>query len=453
MSPLDNFTTPHLQQNTIQSVTELTRSIKLILENGFSFISVCGEISNIRKPYSGHLYFTLKDEFSQLKAVLFKPQQRYLAQELKAGDKIICRGRLSLYEPRGEYQIIVDSVEFSGEGDLQLSYEVLKKKLDAEGLFNTEHKKDIPFFPASIALITSPTGAAVHDFISIAQSRFAAIPIEIYPVRVQGEEAAEEISRAVIEANKRGISDVIVICRGGGSLEDLWPFNNEILARTVFNSGVPVVSAVGHEIDYTILDFVADFRSPTPSAAAECIVPSRKDLKLTISQLKNKTIFFMNQQISEYRKTVKLQKRLLQDPTTILQNIRLRLDQLQNSLIHSLKDVFNLRKQELKENCHRLHEFSPQLDIEDKKIHVSLLKKALTNHFQHTVTLNRSRTDKALSLLSAVNPKAVLQRGYSIVYTDPDNKIVRSSKQVNKGDNLHIVTGSGNFSGTVTNTD
>nr|MBF0221151.1 exodeoxyribonuclease VII large subunit [Desulfobulbaceae bacterium] len=196
--------------NSIQSVTEINRSIKLILENGFSFISVRGEVSNIRKPYSGHLYFTLKDESSQLQAVLFKTQQRYLSKELANGDKIICRGRISVYEPRGEYQITVDSIEFSGEGELQLAFEQLKKKLDAEGLFSSEHKKKIPFLPRAIALITSPTSAAVHDFLKISGSRFASLPIEIYPVRVQGNEAAQEIISAVQQANNRGVADVIV---------------------------------------------------------------------------------------------------------------------------------------------------------------------------------------------------------------------------------------------------
>jgi len=447
-SPLTSF-----QAGSVQSVTEITRSIKLLLENGFSFIAVRGEVSNIRKPYSGHIYFTLKDESSQLKGVFFKTQQRYLAKEFVNGDIIICRGRISLYEPRGEYQIIVDSIDFAGEGDLQLAFERLKEKLDGEGLFSSEHKKSLPFLPRSIALITSPTGAAVHDFLTIAQSRFASIPLEIYPVRVQGEEAAQEITSAVLEANHRKTSDVIVICRGGGSIEDLWPFNNEALARSVYQSALPVVSAIGHEIDFTILDFVADLRAPTPSAAAEMVVPSRNDLKAAIGQMRKKLAEAMNQSIKEHRYTVSLQERLLKDPTALLQNLRLRIDQLQISLVQSLKNLFSQRAQQLKQHTHTLEIHSPQHTITDRKNRLILLRKSIINSFQHTIHLNLAITNNTVSLLSAVNPNSVLQRGYSIVYTEPSRKIVRSSKQISAGDALHIITGSGTFNSQVTETE
>ena len=444
--------TKSFQSSTVQSVTEITRSIKLLLENGFSFISVRGEVSNIRKPYSGHLYFTLKDESSQLKGVLFKPQQRYLAKELTNGDQIICRGRISLYEPRGEYQIIVDSVDFAGEGDLQLAFEQLKAKLDSEGLFNNDHKKNLPFLPRSIALITSPTGAAVSDFLTIAQSRFASIPIEIYPVRVQGEQAAQEITSAVLEANNRCTSDVIVICRGGGSIEDLWPFNDETLARSVYQSDLPVVSAIGHEIDFTILDFVADLRAPTPSAAAETVVPSRNVIKATVEQMKETLAVTMSHRIKNYRQTILLQERLLRDPTALLQNLRLRIDQLQISLIHSSKNLYAQRAQQLKDSVRALKINSPEHAINDKKNRLMLLHKSILNSFQRTTHLKLAKINTAVSLLSAVNPKAVLQRGYSIVYTEPNNHIVRSSKQVTAGDDLSIITGAGTISSKVTKT-
>jgi exodeoxyribonuclease VII large subunit len=441
------------QSGAVQSVTEITHSIKLLLENGFSFIAVRGEVSNIRKPYSGHLYFTLKDESAQLKGVFFKAQQRYLAKEFGNGDKIICRGRISLYEPRGEYQIIVDSVEFAGEGDLQLAFEQLKRKLDGEGLFASEHKKNLPFLPNSIALITSPSGAAIHDFLTIAHSRFPSIPIEIYPVRVQGEEAAPEISSAVFDANKRKTSDVIVICRGGGSIEDLWPFNDERLARSVYQSALPVVSAIGHEIDFTILDFVADLRAPTPSAAAEAVVPSRDDLRASIEQMRQQLVVAMDHYVKEYRYAVSLQERLLKDPTALLQNLRLRIDQLQISLMQFVKDLCTNRSQQLKALVRTLEANSPQYTITGKKNRLILLQKSIINSFQHITHLNLAKTNNAISLLSAVNPKAVLLRGYSIVYTGPGKQIVRSSSQVVPGDSLRIVTGAGTINSQVTETD
>ena len=255
----------------ILTVTELTRSIRGILETEFPFITVSGEISNLRQPYSGHVYLTLKDENSQIKAVLFKLQQKYLRELPADGQKVICRGRISVYEPRGEYQLIIDYLERLGTGELQVAFGMLKQKLADEGLFDPVTKKEIPRFPARIALVTSPEGAALHDFLKVALERYPSQPIEIFPVRVQGKEAATEITNALVQLNQLQRSEVIVLCRGGGSIEDLWPFNEESVARAIYASHIPVVSAVGHEIDYTIADFVADLRAPTPSAAAETI--------------------------------------------------------------------------------------------------------------------------------------------------------------------------------------
>ncbi len=274
------MTTPFASR--IQSVTEITQSIKLLLENGFAFVAVCGEVSNLKQPYSGHLYFTLKDTGAQIKAVLFKTQRRYLAAEMADGVQVICRGRISVYEPRGDYQLVVDSVEFAGAGDRLAAFEQLKEKLNSEGLFAEAHKKKLPLLPQGIALITSPRGAAVHDFLTVAGRRFPSIPIEIHPVAVQGDHAAAEIGAAVKAACHRNRAEVIVICRGGGSAEDLSPFNSEELARTVYQATIPVVSAVGHEVDYTILDFVADHRCPTPTAAAEAVLPDRSRLKALV---------------------------------------------------------------------------------------------------------------------------------------------------------------------------
>ncbi|MBN2106659.1 MAG: exodeoxyribonuclease VII large subunit, partial [Deltaproteobacteria bacterium] len=257
----------------IFTVAELTRHIRDTLESAYPDVWVEGEISNLRIPSSGHCYFTLKDEAAQLRVVMFRMQARLLRFTAEDGLKVICRGRINVYEQRGEYQLVADMLEPRGVGSLQLAFEQLKNRLAGEGLFAEERKKPLPFLPARIAVITSPTGAAVRDIIRIIHRRFPSVAILVVPVRVQGDEAPEEIARAIETVNQRGLGDVIIVGRGGGSLEDLWAFNTETVARAIAASALPVISAVGHETDTTIADFAADLRAPTPSAAAELVVP------------------------------------------------------------------------------------------------------------------------------------------------------------------------------------
>ncbi|MCA1766468.1 MAG: exodeoxyribonuclease VII large subunit, partial [Desulfobulbaceae bacterium] len=303
---------------TIQSVSELTRSIRGLLETQFPFVTVTGEISNLRKPYSGHLYFTLKDQDAQLRAVLFKQQQRYLDIRPENGQQIICRGRVSVYEPRGEYQLLIDSMEAQGEGRLQIAFEQLKIDLERQGLFEQSVKKPLPFLPDKVSLITSPQGAAVHDFLRMAENRYPGLPIEIIPVRVQGEGAGAEISKALYFLNEQQTTDVIVLCRGGGSLEDLWAFNEESLARAIYVSKIPVVSAIGHEIDFTISDFVADYRAATPSAAAEAVIPDKKALQQRIRRAEYNLSSNLTRINDRYRFRVDTRKRMLGDPSLLL---------------------------------------------------------------------------------------------------------------------------------------
>ena len=262
----------------ILTVTELTRQVQDILEATFDQLWVEGEISNLRRPASGHLYFTLKDKDSQIRAVLFRPVARGLKFDLEDGMHIVCRARMNVYRPRGEYQLILDFAEPRGVGALQIAFEQLKAKLQAEGLFEAVHKKPIPYLPSRIGVITSPSGAVIRDILNITKRRFPSVGILIAPVRVQGAEAPAEIVEALHHLNEMPGIDVIIVARGGGSLEDLMAFNSEAVARAIFASRIPVISAVGHEIDFTIADFVADLRAPTPSAAAELVVPMRAEL-------------------------------------------------------------------------------------------------------------------------------------------------------------------------------
>lgn len=273
------------QTPRILTVSELTADIKEVLENVFADVCVVGEISNLRQPASGHIYFSLKDEKSQLRSVLFKGSSFKLKFNLSDGMKITCRGRVGVYDRDGQYQLYVNSIEPQGQGALALAFEQLKERLLKEGLFDASHKKELPFLPAAIGVITSPTGAVIGDILNVLDRRFGSEHVIINPVRVQGEEAARDIVHALREFNQLKNVDVIIIARGGGSLEDLWCFNDEPLARAIFESEIPVISAIGHETDFTIADFVADRRAPTPSAAAEIVMPLRAELDDKIENL------------------------------------------------------------------------------------------------------------------------------------------------------------------------
>jgi len=262
----------------VLSVTELTRSIRFLLEETFTSVYVRAEVSNFVLHSSGHMYFSLKDEASVLQAVLFRNVNKSLPFEMRDGLQVICGGRIGVYEKRGSYQLYVDTVEPAGLGALQLAFEQLKEKLEKEGLFDTARKRPLPYLPRRIGVVTSPTGAAIQDILNVSRRRFPNIEIILNPVKVQGDGAKEEIAEAIRAFNELGDIDVMIVGRGGGSLEDLWAFNEEIVARAIYNSRIPVVSAVGHEIDWTIADFVADVRAPTPSAAAEIAVPRKDDL-------------------------------------------------------------------------------------------------------------------------------------------------------------------------------
>jgi exodeoxyribonuclease VII large subunit len=433
----------------ILTVTELTASIRGILETEFPFVTVTGEISNLRKPYSGHLYFTLKDENSQLKTVLFKMQQKYLRELPLDGQQVICRGRISVYEPRGEYQLIVDYIERMGTGELQVAFENLKLKLDQEGLFDQDHKKQIPRFPSRVALVTSPEGAALYDFLKIALQRFPSQPIEIYPVRVQGKEAAPEICEALATLNLRNRCDVIVLCRGGGSIEDLWSFNEESVARAIYESNVPVVSAIGHEIDFTISDFVADLRSPTPTAAAEAVIPNKLILADHVQRLTLKLANTVHQKIKEERHQVILQQHMLGDPRSLINHFYMYLDNVHSSLVHGYKSFLYNGSMKLESLAGRLHKLSPVQQLAYKQQWNWELTRRLRSMVLQLLKKKRDRLTAATVLLEAMSPLGVLGRGYAVVKSGPQEKppgdLIRSTKQLAIGKNLEVQLQEGKF--------
>ena len=323
----------------IYTVSALTREVRDRLETYFSLVWVSGEISNLRQPLSGHYYFTLKDAGAQLRSVLFKGSHQHLRTKPQEGSQFLCRGRLTVYEPRGEYQLVVDYLEPLGQGALAQAFEVLKTRLNAEGLFAQELKKPLPFLPRKIALVTSPTGAAVRDFLRLLRQRFPNVEVLIYPVRVQGAEAAGEIAAALDDLGAYPGVEVIVLARGGGSLEDLWPFNEEVVARAIHRCPTPVVSAVGHEVDFTIADFVADRRAPTPSAAVELVVPDKAELNRRLARLGATLAGTLARRRDMARQHLYLMARRLPDMRRSLVDLRLKVDDKAEVLVRRVRRV------------------------------------------------------------------------------------------------------------------
>ncbi|MGA2553557.1 MAG: exodeoxyribonuclease VII large subunit [Smithella sp.] len=434
--------------NDILTVSQLNNNIKFLLEERFDFVLVEGEVSNLRRPQSGHIYFTLKDDKSQIKAVFFHKfgtYQRRTDFELEEGLKVLCRARLNVYLPRGEYQLVVESVEPLGVGALQKAFEQLKAKLFAEGLFEERHKKAIPFLPEKIGVVTSPTGAVIRDILNITKRRFPMADILIAPVRVQGNDAAPEIIQALRNLQSYGAVDVIVIARGGGSLEDIAPFNDEALAREIFRSSIPVVSAVGHETDFTICDFVADLRAPTPSAAAELIVPESMELIAKINILKQRMIAgYYRCQKDRRNKIAGLQERL-KNPRRFLINLKINLDDLKERLRSSFyheKQNLNNKLQQLQ--LRLLHQ-NPAGKISERKILLKNIQKDLFNNLSGRLAALKERLRKNSAVLESLNPLGVLQRGYSITRSMESGMIIRQAVDLSIGEDVNIQLARGNF--------
>ncbi len=389
---------------SIYTVSEITSEIKHLVSSQFRDVLVEGEVSNF-KPYpSGHLYFTLKDNASMLKAVFFNYQGRYPDGMIGDGMAVICRGRVDIYERRGEYQLIVSAIEPRGLGILQLKFQMLKEKLLKEGLFDQDKKKSLPVLPRVIGIVTSPVGAAIRDMLKVISEKFENMSVLIYPVRVQGEEAAFEIVEGIEYFNQTRSVDVIIVGRGGGSLEDLSPFNDEMVARAIYASLIPVVSGVGHEIDFTISDFVADVRAPTPTAAADMVVRAKTDFADAIEALKSQLEHSMRTKLERCRLALYQQVMELKEKKELFVSHRMYLDELLNNLTHGFSTYFTARR----------------------------------THFESLV-----------QRLNDLNPEDILKRGYSITLNKKTGEVVISSNQVAQGDELAVRLSQGGLDVTV----
>ena len=417
------------------TVSELNRQVKQLLEASFLQIWVEGELTSFSKPASGHWYFTLKDNKAQIRCAMFKGQNQRLRFTPKEGDKIVVRTKVSLYEGRGDYQLIVESMEPAGAGDLQKAFEQLKAKLAAEGLFDSSIKKALPRQPKSIAVVTSPTGAAIHDILTVLKRRFPEIKVTIYPTAVQGNGAATEIARMIKQANLRSEADVIIVGRGGGSLEDLWAFNEEIVARAIYESELPIVSAVGHEVDFTIADFVSDYRAPTPSAAAEKLSPDQYEWRQNLDHLMERIQHAMRrkltidtQKVDGLRSHIKHPGKTLQDHMTRLNELNTRLNQSQNRHLSNLHQTIHTLQQ-------RLYSQSPADKVTAANNSLNNEFQKLTRSMKHALESKHHQLMRNIQTLEAVSPLATISRGYAIVSSE-QNPVIRSIKDVNQGDQL-----------------
>lgn len=432
-------------QRRIYSVSELTADIKSLLEENFPLIWISGEISNFRVPASGHFYFTLKDENAQISAVMFRQQNRNLKFDPDDGISVTGLGRISVYEPRGSYQIILEYLEPAGVGTIQMAFEKLKARLAEEGLFDDKHKKSLPFLPQKISIITSPTGAVVHDILKIITRRFPNLQLEIVPVKVQGYGATEQIVNAFDMLHARGDTDVIILARGGGSLEDLHAFNSEDVARAIFSSTIPVVSAVGHETDFSIADFVADLRAPTPSAAAELSVPLKQDL----AQKQNELAMILTSRFLRYiellQATINSFAARLVDPRRKIEDFRLRTDDLASRLVRIFINKMAQKRERLEWRIENLHKNSPLIKAQE-------YDERLEQMSYNLLICMRIYTDKKyfalrelIAKLHTLSPNAILDRGYSITRTIPDGVIVKDPETVHMGQDLELTLAKGSL--------
>jgi len=430
-------------ERKIFSVSQLTENIKTILEESFPFIWISGEISNFKSPVSGHYYFTLKDKNAQISAIMFRGQNRNLKFLPEDGMKITGFGRISVYAPRGNYQLILEYLEPAGAGALQAAFEQLKARLSEEGLFDKSHKKPIPFLPAKIYLITSPTGSVVHDMIRVLHRRYPDAAITILPVKVQGDDSAEEIVSAMSLINTIDDADVAIIARGGGSLEDLSPFNSEIVARAIFASRVPVVSAVGHETDFTIADFVSDLRAPTPSAAAEMVTPVKQDLLERQSSLFKQLCARFNRYIQNRLNLLNNLTKKLVDPKKRLDDLTLRLDDGFMRMNRALKQTVNQKQERLLWWTKRLEKNSPQNRIDDLRFILGKNQETLLFLTTSLIKTKKLTLKEISGRLDVLNPVAVLNRGYSITRTLPEKTIITDENNVFDGQLIEILLAKG----------
>ncbi len=423
-------------ERDVYSISRLNREAKALLEGHFPLLWIEGEISNLARPASGHLYFSLKDSQAQIRCALFKGSQRGLGCVPKDGMQVLVRARVSLYEGRGEFQLIVETLEEAGEGALRRAFEILKKRLAAEGLFDPAHKKPLPTLPKRIGIITSPTGAALRDVLTTLRRRFPAIGVLVYPVPVQGEGAADKIAAAIRLAGERRDCDALILARGGGSLEDLWSFNEEVVARAIYACPLPLVCGVGHETDFSIADWVADARAPTPTAAAEMLSPNQDEWLAQFVYLETRLLRLMGDRISARQQRLDWLSGRIVHPRERIARMQQRLADLTKRMRLAqiaTQRVANTRWQALTARLYRRH---PEIALREWRLRFQHMQTLLATGMRQNLQRQQQRVLLAAHRLDALSPLATLQRGYAIVRRADNNLIVRNARDIAPGERL-----------------
>jgi exodeoxyribonuclease VII large subunit len=433
------------------SVSQLNRRVKTLIEQGMARLWVEGEISNLSRPASGHIYLSLKDDTAQVSAAWFRQRQRGPAIGFKNGDRVLAYGRVSIYEARGNYQLIIEQMEAAGEGVLKRRFDALKLKLAGEGLFDEDRKQALPELPHRIGIITSPTGAAIRDILSILGRRFPAVPVVIYPAAVQGDAAPGELVAALATAVQRDECDVLIMSRGGGSLEDLWAFNDEQLARAIADCRLPVISAVGHEIDFTIADFVADVRAPTPSGAAEIIVPNQEDWLRQISGLAARMARVGQRALEDRAQELDwLGRRLVaSSPAATLRRQRDSLREQSGRLSSAIRQRLLLQQNMLQETSGELMKLSPALSVQRSIGRLQQLRQRLATSTRNRVSDANHRIALLGRALNSVSPLATLDRGYAIVKREDSGVVLTNAADIEPGNDIRAQLSRGEFIATV----
>ncbi len=446
-----DFNTDSAPQRSVYSVSQLARETKNLLADVFPRVWVEGEISNLAQPGSGHIYFTLKDANAQIRCAMFRSAKSKMDFIPANGDQVLAQAQVSLYEARGDFQLIFEHMEQAGDGALRRAFEALKQRLLKAGLFDLEHKLALPDFPRQVGVITSPTGAAIQDILAVLERRFPALPVVIYPTRVQGADAAQEIANALKLADQQGECDVLILARGGGSLEDLWAFNEEIVAHTLFELKTPVSSGVGHEGDFTIADFVADFRAATPSAAAETVSPEQTEWMEKFRSYQAWLEYKMQEIIASQNKSLDwLSKRLHQvHPTRQINSQSQRVDELDMRLTRSMSALLEKLKAREQTQTGLLMRQNPADTIQRQQAQLGQLEHRLNQTINSKMQDCRNQLAANSQALQAISPLATLSRGYALV-TDPvDKQIIRSAEQVSTGQRISARLGKGSLICTV----
>lgn len=446
---MDNNSSRVSPSRDIYTVSRLNREVRTILETAFPLLWIEAELSNFARPASGHWYFSLKDEAAQVKCAMFKNRNQLVKVLPANGKQVLVRARIGLYEPRGDYQLIIEHMEEAGDGALRRQFDLLKNKLADEGLFDSAHKILIPDTATRVGIITSPSGAAVHDVLTTLKRRFPMQSTIVYPTPVQGKGACNKIAEAINKANMRNEVDVLILTRGGGSLEDLWEFNEEIVARAIFNSKIPIVSAVGHEVDFTISDFVADQRAATPTAAAELISPDRLQQLQKIQSIESRFAYLTQQNIQQKQQKVDWLSKRLRHPKEQLQILKLKLNELSKRNIDAMQHSMSDSRSHIKLINAKIQQHSPAQRVQRLGLEFSNINRRFQNTTNKLISIRKEKLQQLVHTLDAVSPLHTLKRGYAII-KNSDNNIVRNVSEVKKNQVIRTDLAKGHIFSTIT---